>query len=412
MSAAGGPEPAPGAPGPVGGHPGSSGTGPGPLDGILVADLSRVLAGPLATMTLGDLGAEVVKVEPPAGDETRAWGPPFAHGEATYALGVNRNKRSVVLDLKDPADREAALALVDRADVLVENFRPGVAERFGLGWEAVHARRPRLVYCSITGFGRHGEGAKLPGYDPLIQAVGGLMSITGPPGAPSKAGVALVDVIAGLYAAVGILAALRARESTGEGQRVEVSLLGAELAALANQAAGFLLAGAVPEAGGNRHPSIAPFGTFAAADGPLMILAGNEVQWRALCAAIGAPELADDARFAGNPARVENIAELEREVEARLAGGGRAAWAERLNAAGVPAGPINDVGQAFAYASSLGMDVTERLRMDGGGGPEVELPRAPIALSGGGVGARRPPPRLDEHGAEVRAWLAQPRSST
>ncbi len=384
------------------------GLGRGPLDGILVADLSRVLAGPLATMTLGDLGAEVVKVEPPAGDETRAWGPPFAHGEATYALGVNRNKRSVALDLKDPADRGLARELVGRADVLVENFRPGVAERFGLGWEELHAAHPRLVYCSITGFGRQGEGGKLPGYDPLIQAVGGLMSITGPPGSPSKAGVALVDVIAGLYAAVGILAALRAREASGEGERVEVSLLGAELAALANQAAGYLLAGAVPAAGGNRHPSIAPFGTFAAADGPLMILAGNEVQWRALCGAIGAPELAEDERFTGNPARVANIADLEAEVEARLASDGRAVWAERLNAAGVPAGPINDVGQAFAYAGSLGMDVTETLRMDGGAGPEVTLPRAPIDLSGGGVGARRPPPRLDEHGAEVRAWLAKP----
>lgn len=383
--------------------------GPGPLDGVLVADLSRVLAGPLATMTLGDLGAEVVKVEPPGGDETRAWGPPFAHGEATYALGVNRNKRSVVLDLKDAGDRAAAGELVARADVLVENFRPGVAERFGLGWEELRERHPRLVYCSITGFGRRGEGARLPGYDPLIQAVGGLMSVTGPPGHPSKAGVALVDVIAGLYATTGILAALHERDRTGEGQRVEVSLLGAELAALANQSAGFLLAGAVPSAGGNRHPSIAPFGTFEAADGPLMILAGNDVQWRALCEAIGAPELAGDERFAANPRRVENIAELEREVEARLGGEGRAAWAERLNAAGVPAGPINDVGQAFAYAASLGMEVTETLRMDDGSGPEVELPRAPIELSGGGAGARRPPPRLDEHGAEVRAWLAEPR---
>jgi len=385
----------------------ADGPGPGPLGGIVVADFSRVLAGPLATMTLGDLGAEVVKVEPPGGDETRAWGPPFAHGEATYALGANRNKRSVVLDLKDPADRDAARALAARADVLVENFRPGVAERLGLGWEDLHALNGRLVYCSITGFGRRGEGAKLPGYDPLIQAVGGLMSITGPPGHPSKAGVALIDVIAGLYAAVGILAALRAREQGGEGQRVEVSLLGASLAALANQSAGFLLAGAVPSAGGNRHPSIAPFGTFEAADGPLMILAGNDAQWRALCEAIGAPALADDERFAGNPERVANIAALEEAVEARLAGDARATWAERLNAAGVPAGPINDVGRAFAYATSLGMDVTETLRMDGGSGPEVELPRVPIELSGGGVGARRPPPRLDEHGAEVRAWLAE-----
>jgi len=380
----------------------------GPLHGLLVADFSRVLAGPLATMTLGDLGAEVVKVEPPGGDETRAWGPPFAHGEATYALGANRNKRSVVLDLKDPADHGLARELATRADVLVENFRPGVAERLGLGWEELHATHPGLVYCSITGFGRRGQGAKLPGYDPLIQAVGGLMSVTGPPGHPSKAGVALIDVIAGLYATSGILAALRARERDGEGQRVEVSLMGTSLAALANQSAGFLLAGAVPSAGGNRHPSIAPFGTFEAADGPLMILAGNDAQWRRLCEAIGAPDLADDERFADNPARVANVAELEGEVEARLAGGPRAQWAERLNAAGVPAGPINDVGAAFAYAAALGMVVTESLRMDGGAGPEVELPRVPIELSGGGVGARRPPPRLDEHGAEVRAWLAGP----
>ena len=277
------------------------------LEGILVADFSRVLAGPLAAMTLGDLGAEVIKVEGPAGDETRTWRPPeAADGTATYFLAVNRNKRSIVLDLKDPGDAALARELARRADVLVDNFRPGALERLGLAPQALAAANPGLVHCSITGFGA-GAGATMPGYDPLVQALSGLMSITGPArGDPSKVGVALVDVIAGLGAAVAILAALTARERSGEGQRIEIDLLSSALAALANQASGFLNAGAVPTRLGNVHPSIEPFATYAAADGPLMICAGNDRQFAALAASLGRPEIAADARFASNEARVAN----------------------------------------------------------------------------------------------------------
>ncbi|MGH2987831.1 MAG: CaiB/BaiF CoA transferase family protein, partial [Solirubrobacterales bacterium] len=332
-------------------------TAAAPLEGVLVADFTRVLAGPLATMTLGDLGAEVVKVEAPGGDETRTWKPPAAaDGAATYFLAVNRNKRSIALDLADPGDMRLAAELARRADVLVDNFKPGTMERFGLGAAALSAANPRLVHCSITGFGS-GPGAALPGYDPLVQALSGLMSITGPAdGEPSKVGVALVDVIAGLGATVSILAALAARERTGEGQRIEIDLLSSALAALVNQASGHLNAGTVPRRLGNVHPSIEPFATYAAADGPLMICAGNDRQFAALAGALGEPELAADERFATNPSRVEHRAALCELIERRLAGAPVAEWVKRLRAAGVPAGPVNDVGAAFELAASLGLD--------------------------------------------------------
>lgn len=280
----------------------------GALSGIVVADFGRVLAGPYMTMLLADLGADVIKIERPgSGDDTRAWGPPFAGGEATYFLGVNRNKRSVTLDLTDPGDLAAARAIVDRADVLVENFRPGTMEKLGLGYEDVRAGNPGLVYCSVTGFGT-GEGARLPGYDLLVQAMGGLMSVTGEPdGEGTKAGVALVDVITGLHAGLGVLAALRHRERTGEGQRVEVSLLSSLLSALTNQAAAHLGAGVVPRAMGNRHPSIAPYEVFEAADRPMVLAVGNDRQFRALCERLGLPGLAGDARFATNTADRKSV---------------------------------------------------------------------------------------------------------
>ncbi|MEV4088815.1 CoA transferase, partial [Nonomuraea fuscirosea] len=282
----------------------------GALSGLLVADFSRVLAGPYATMLLADLGAEVVKVERPgAGDDTRAWGPPYAEGEATYFLGVNRNKRSIALDLR--ADAEVARALAARADVLVENFRPGTMERLGLGYERLRELNPGLVYCSITGFGS-GAGAGLPGYDLIAQAVGGLMSVTGEPGGPgTKAGVALVDVITGLHAALGILAALRHRDTTGQGgrvggvgQRVEVSLLSSLLSALTNHSSAYAAAGVVPRAMGNRHPSIVPYEVFQAADRPIVIAAGNDRQYRALCGVLDRDDLAGDPRYTTNAARV------------------------------------------------------------------------------------------------------------
>lgn len=373
-----------------------------PLDGILVADFSRILAGPLAAQTLGDLGADVVKVEPPGGDDTRAWGPPFASdGTATYVLAANRNKRSVVLDLHDDGDRRLARELARRADVLIANLRPGAMERFGLGYEDLAAEHPRLVYCAINGFGT-GNGADLPGYDPLVQAVGGLMSVTGAEGGePAKVGVALVDVIAGLNAAVGILAALRERDRSGRGQMVEVTLLGTVLAALANQATGYLNAGAVPRALGTRHPSIAPFATYACADGPLMICAGNDRQFAALATAVGRPDLPDDARFATNRGRVEHEATLREALENALGLEDRATWTERLAAAGVPAGPVNDVAGAFALAEQVGLDV-----VDEHGG--VRTPGSPIGLYDTPAVTRRRPPRLDEHGEEVRAWLRAP----
>lgn len=374
-----------------------------PLHGILVADFSRILAGPLAAQTLGDLGADVIKVEAPGGDDTRGWGPPFdAEGRATYAHAANRNKRSVVFDLRDDGDRRLARELARRADVLIANLKPGAMERFGLGYEDLAAEHPRLVYCAINGFGSAG-GAELPGYDPLVQAVGGLMSVTGPEGGePVKVGVALVDVIAGLNAAVGILAALRERDRSGRGQMVEITLLGTVLASLANQATGYLNAGAVPRPLGTRHPSIEPFATYACADGPLMICAGNDRQFAALSAALGRPELADDPRFATNAARVEHHEALRPLLEEALGSADRAAWAARLSDAGVPAGPVHDLAGAFGLAAAIGLDAVD----DHAG---VRTPASPIGLYDTPPATRRPPPGLDEHGDEIRAWLRDAR---
>jgi crotonobetainyl-CoA:carnitine CoA-transferase CaiB-like acyl-CoA transferase len=370
-----------------------------PLEGVLVADFTRVLAGPLATMTLGDLGADVIKVESPAGDETRTWSPPTTpDGAATYFLAVNRNKRSIALDLADPEDNRLAAELARRADVVIDNFKPGTLERFGLGPDELRNANPGLVHCSITGFG-DGAGAGLPGYDPLVQALSGLMSITGPAdGDPSKVGVALVDVIAGLGATVAILAALTARERSGEGQRIEIDLLSSALAALVNQASGHLNAGAIPRRLGNVHPSIEPFATFAAADGPLMICAGNDRQFAALAGVLGEPGLAADPRFATNPSRVEHREALREAIESRLADAPIDEWVGRMRAAGVPAGPVNDIGAAFELAESLGLEPVDE--HDG-----VRTVSSPLGLRGTPATTRRRPPRLDEHGDEIRRWL-------
>ena len=376
-------------------------TEPRPLDGVLVADFTRVLAGPLATMTLGDLGADVIKVESPAGDETRDWRPPqAADGTATYFLALNRNKRSIALDLTWRDDRELARRLVGRADVMVDNFKPGGLERLGLDPEELRAANPRLVHCSITGFGTD-AGAELPGYDPLVQALSGLMSITGPAdGEPSKVGVALVDVIAGLNATVAILAALRDRDRTGAGQRIEITLLGSALAALVNQASGYLNAGRVPDRLGNVHPSIEPFATYAAADGPVMICAGNDRQFAALAEALEIPELATDARFATNPDRVANRSELRNLIEERMAGAPASEWVGRLRAGGVPAGPVNDVASAFELADSLGLGPVD----DREGARTVA---SPLGLERTPPRTARRPPRLDEHCDAIRRWLSQ-----
>jgi crotonobetainyl-CoA:carnitine CoA-transferase CaiB-like acyl-CoA transferase len=386
------PAPVPGA----GGAPASAGA----LDGILVADLSRVLAGPLCTMTLGDLGADVVKVErPDGGDDTRSWGPPWSDEGATYHLGLNRNKRSVTLDLKDPADLDLARRLCERADVVVESFRPGTIDRLGLGYDAVSEANPGVVFCSISAFGTGERAAALPGYDLLLQAMSGLMSVTGEPsGRPLKAGAALIDMICGLFAANGVLAALRARDRTGRGQRVQVSLMDSALAALLNQASSFLNAGVVPGRMGNRHPSITPYETYAATDGEFAVACGNDSLFRRLCAAIARPELATDARFASNEARLEHREELGAELEAAFASAPAAEWVARLGEAGVPAGPINDVRQAFAFAEDLGLEPS--VEVDG-----VRTVRPVMQLSGTPAAVRRRPPRLGEHDEEIRAWL-------
>lgn len=365
------------------------------LGRLRILDFSRVLAGPLATMTLADLGAEVTKVERPGGgDDTRAWGPPRdSQGEATYFQAVNRNKRSVALDLRDPEDLAEARRLAVESDVLVENFRPGLMAELGLDHESLAAENPGLVYCSITGFGGSGAGAELPGYDLLVQALGGLMSVTGEPdGEPLKVGVALVDVVAGLYAAVGILAAVEHRRESGEGQRVEVDLLSALLAGLVNQSSAYTQAGVVPGRMGNRHPSIAPYELLRCREGELVLAVGNDRQFAELCEVLGEPDLAADERFATNPLRVENREELRSLLEAGLAKKPATKWVDLLRARRVPAGVVNDIGAAFEFAERIGLAPTIEIPRDEG--PPVRLPRSPIGLSKTPPTYRLPPPRL------------------
>jgi crotonobetainyl-CoA:carnitine CoA-transferase CaiB-like acyl-CoA transferase len=371
-----------------------------PLDGLLVADFSRVLAGPLASMLLGDLGADVVKVErPDGGDDTRAWGPPWRDGEATYYLGLNRNKRSIALDLGDDGDLVLARRLGERADVLLESFRPGLMARWGLDGDALRERNPGLVSCSITAFGTAEAAQGLPGYDFLLQAMGGLMSVTGEEdGRPLKVGAAVVDLVCGLLAVVGVQAGLAERERTGRGRHVEVSLMDAALTCLLNQGSAWVLGGAVPGRRGNRHPSIAPYETLEAADRQLAVAVGNDRMFARLCGALGLPELPADARFATNGARVEHAAELAERLEEVLKTRPAAEWIAVLKDAAVPAGPINDVREAFELAEALGMEPIA----EAGGLP---LPAPPLRLDAERPAVRRAPPALDEHGDELRAWL-------
>jgi crotonobetainyl-CoA:carnitine CoA-transferase CaiB-like acyl-CoA transferase len=368
---------------------------PSALPGLRILDFSRVLAGPFATMVLADLGAEVIKIERPgSGDDTRAWGPPYdAGGRSTYFDAVNRNKRSLALDLATPAGLAQARALAGEADVLVENFRPGLLDGLGLGYGSLRVVNPRLIYCSITGFGRTEQAAAVPGYDLLVQALGGLMSITGDPtGEPKKVGVALVDVLAGLFATVGILAALNHRERSGEGQLVEVDLLSSLLAALVNQASSYTAAGVVPERMGNEHPSIAPYAVFPTAAGELVLAVGNDRQFQTLCVVLGAPGLAGDQRFTTNPARVANREALRAKLQSLLAAETATAWASRLIDARVPAGVVNDIGAAFELAEALGLDPLIDLQDQGGS--SVRLPKNPIGLSATPPTYRCAPPDL------------------
>ena len=378
----------------------------GPLAGLLVADFSRVLAGPYASMLLADMGAEVVKVEGPSGDETRTWMPPVRDDVSTYYLGINRNKRSIVLDLEDADDAAAAQELAARADIVLENFKPGGLARFGLDYDTVAAANPGVVYASISGFGS-GRGAALPGYDLIVQALAGLMSLTGDPdGPPYRAGISVFDVMTGLHAMVGVLAALQHRSRTGEGQHVEVNLMSSALSGLVNHSSAVVAAGVTPMRMGNSHPSLFPYDALPAADGDLIVTAGNDRQFRKLCEVLGVPDLVDDPRFRHNQDRTENRDELRPLLVERLATRTKMEWFRDLIAAGVPAGAINTVNEGVAFADELGLQPVVEV---GDGESAVPSIRNPISFSATPVGYRRPPPGLGEHGDEIRAWLAEPR---
>ena len=376
---------------------------PGPLAGLLVADFSRVLAGPYCTMILGDLGAEIIKVEGPDGDDTRHWMPPVRNGESTYYLSINRNKRSVQLNLRDEADRAAARELARRADIMIENFKPGGLRRFGLDYDSVRADNSAIIYASITGFGS-GGGAHLPGYDLIVEAMSGLMSLQGDPdGPPYRAGIAVFDVISGLQTTIGVLAALDHRRRTGEGQLVEVNLMAAALAGMVNQTGAFASAGVVPHRMGNSHPSLFPYEPLATGDGDLVIAAGNDAQFRNLCAVLGAPELGTDERFAANSGRTANRDELRPLLIERLKTRPADEWFDRLIAAGVPCGPINTVAGGVEFAQQIGLDPVV---LSGHGESAVPGIRNPLTFSATAPRYDLPPPSLDEHGSMIRAWLA------
>ena len=377
----------------------------GPLAGLLVADFSRILAGPYATMLLADLGAEVIKVEGPRGDDTRSWTPPARGEVSTYYLGVNRGKRSIALDLRDEQDARAARELARRADVLIENFKPGGMARFGLDYDSVRADNPGVVYSSITGFGS-GAGRDVPGYDLMVQAISGLMSLTGDPdGPPYRAGISVFDVMAGNHAVIGILAALRHRDATGEGQLVEVNLLSSALTGLVNHSSAYVAGDTVPYRMGNAHPSVFPYEPLPTADNDLIVTAANDRQFRRLCEVLGIPDVPDDPRFATNADRTANRAELRPILVERLKLRGAVEWFELLVEAGVPSGPINTIDGGFAMAERFELDPVVVV---GEGEQAVPTTRHPIRLSRTPATYRLPPPGLDEHGAELRKWLAEP----
>ncbi|MFD8098498.1 CaiB/BaiF CoA transferase family protein [Nocardia fluminea] len=369
----------------------------GALDGIRILDFSRVLAGPYATMLLGDFGAEIIKIErPDGGDDTRSWGPPWHNDEATYFLAVNRNKASRALDLKSADAKSELLELARTCDVVVENFRPGAMAKLGLGYEQLRAINPSIVYCSISGFGSAG-GAHLAGYDLVAQAAGGLMSVTGhAETGPAKAGVALVDIITGLHAAIGIQTALYERQRSGEGQLVEVNLLSSVLSALSNQASAHILTGAVPGLMGNAHPSVAPYQPFTTADRPLTIAATTNAQFVKLVTAVGRDDLADDDRFDTNANRVAHRETLVAELESALRTNTADHWFDVLSGVGIPCAPINDLGQAIQLAERLGLEPVVTPEGDPEGQAQM---RNPVGLSRTPARYISPPPGLDDHEA-------------
>ena len=375
--------------------------GNGPLSGIRVVDLTRVMTGPYCTMMMGDLGADVIKVELPGkGDDTRAWGPPFLEGEAVYYLSINRNKRSIALDLKSETGKEVLWRLIDGADVLIENFSPGTIGRLGFTWEAVHARNPRLIFASISGFGQTGPGANRTAYDLIVQGMGGIMSVTGEPGGmPTRYGIPIGDIGSGMFAAYAIVAALYARSQTGEGQFIDVSMFGGQVALLTYQAAIWFATGRVPEAFGNAHPLIAPYDTFATEDGYVNIAVGNDPLWLRFCAAVGLPGAAADERFLTNAGRVSHRAELYAMIEPVLQAMTTAEVVATLDAESVPCGPINRIDAVFAEPQVAHMGLRR----------EVEHPKLgpisqtgfPYAFSNADVGIRRHPPMLGEQTEEI-----------
>jgi crotonobetainyl-CoA:carnitine CoA-transferase CaiB-like acyl-CoA transferase len=378
-----------------------------PLAGVRVLDLSRVLAGPYATMVLGDLGADVIKVEhPERGDDTRHWGPPFAgEGEAresAYFLAVNRNKRSIGVDLKDPEGLERVKKLAAGADVVIENWRRGALEKLGLDYEALRATNHGLVYCSITGFGP-GPDEERPGYDFLVQARGGVMGITGQPGGePTKVGVAISDIVCGLFASNAILAALHRRDATGEGSRIEVPLFESTLGWLANRGQEYLVSGEDKGLIGNAHPSIVPYQTFDASDKPLVVAVGNNSQFAGLCKALGRPELAEDERFATNPDRVANRETLVSELQGEIGKRSADEWAEEIRAAGVPSGPVNTLADVFADDHVKGSGILQDI-VHASAGP-LKMLASPILIDTERLPIRRPPPTLGQHTDETLDW--------
>ncbi len=377
---------------------------PGPLEGLLIADFSRVLAGPYCTMLLGDLGATVIKVESPTGDDTRNWMPPERDGVATYYLAINRNKRSVILDFNDSADLRLAHKLAARADVFVENFKPGGLKRFGLDYDAVRQQNPGIIYASISGFGT-AQGASLPGYDLIVQAMSGLMSLTGDPDGPAyRSGISVFDVMAGLHATIGILAALNHRNHTGEGQHVEVSLFASALSGMVNQTSAYVAGGVIPTRMGNAHPSLFPYEPLPTADVDLVIAAGNNGQFSKLCEILGLPELPHDPRFATTKDRNRNREALRPLLVERLRTRTANEWFQRLSAAGVPCGPINSIEGGVTFAREIGLDPVVEV---GAGDAAVPVIRHPISFSLTPARHKLPPPALGQDNEQIRAWLSQ-----
>lgn len=371
----------------------------GPLQGITVVDLTRALAGPYATLMLADAGAEVIKVERPGeGDDSRGWGPPFAGGESTYFLSVNRSKKSVVLDFKDAVDLEKLKGLIRRSDVLVENFRPGVMEKFGLGEKELEEINPRLVALSITGFGEGGPDGHRPGFDQIVQGEGGLMSLTGPLGGPpTKVGVPIADILAGMFGAFGVSSALMERERSGRGQRVTSSLLGSMVGIHTYQGTRWLVAGEVPEQSGNRHPTIAPYGAYQCGDGEINIAVGSEGLWRRFAPLVEIDP--DDERFSNNGDRVDRVEELEKAMAPALKSASVKEWIERLDEAGVPAGRVRSLDEVYASPQVEHLGLVDVVDHPGIG--EIRLPGTPLSYGRSGRRTPEPPPLLGEHGEEV-----------